>query len=370
MRISLIGPTHPFRGGIAHYTTALCNALRGRGHEVDFISFKRQYPRFLFPGKDDKDSSASPFTAENVAYLLDPLNPVTWLKAAFRVKRHRAEMLLMPWWVAYWAPAFAAVGTLVRKLTKTKIVFQCHNVIEHESSVIRKFLTRRALKRGHAFIVHSSEDLRNLKKILPLADIKQCSLPALDFAGKRGGEYTEIGDHDPSLLFFGFVRPYKGLDVLLEAMPRIIQRTGASLVVAGEFWSGLKQQYLDRIRSLGIAARVTIHDRYITNEEIAEFFRKADVVVLPYRSATGTGIAPIAYSFGKPVVATAVGCLPDVVRNGETGFLVPPEDPAALADAVARCFESGRLEAFASNIAGRSADFTWDACVGIIELFA
>ena len=369
MRISLLGPTYPFRGGIAHYTTALCNALRERGHEVDFISFKRQYPGFLFPGKDDRDPSESPLTAEDVAYILDPVNPVTWLKAALRVKRHRAEMLLMPWWVAYWAAPFAAVGSLVRKTAETKVVFQCHNVIEHESTALRKFLTRRALKRGHAFIVHSSADLRNLKKIMPLADIKQCSLPALDFAGKMGNEPVHDDRHTPSILFFGFVRRYKGLDVLLEAMPQIIRRTGASLVVAGEFWSQGKQQYVDRMNKLGIADHVTIHDRYIKNEEVVGFFREADVVVVPYRSATGTGIVPIAFSFGKPVVATAVGCLPDVVRDGETGFLVPPGDSASLADAVEKCLEGECLRTFRANITGRQGDLSWDKYIAIIESF-
>jgi len=370
MRISLLGPTYPFRGGIAHYTTALCNALRERGHEVDFISFKRQYPKLLFPGKEDRDLSESPLTAQNVAYLLDPLNPVTWLKTAGRVKRHRAELLVMPWWVAYWAAPFATVGTLVRKTTKTKVVFQCHNVIEHESSTPREFLTRRALKRGHFFIVHSSDDLRNLKKIMPFADIRQCSLPALDFAGKAGNESVREDGHAPSILFFGFVRPYKGLNVLLEAMPHIIRHAGASLVVAGEFWSGSKQEYLDRIEGLGIAEHVRIHDRYIKNEEVADFFQKADVIALPYRSATGTGIAPVAFSFGKPVVASAVGCLPDVVRDGETGYLVPPEDPASLARAVVRCLAGERLKTFTANIAGRTDDLSWDRYIGIIESFA
>ena len=204
---------------------------------------------------------------------------------------------------------------------------------------------------------------------MPLADIKQCSLPALDFAGKMGNEPVHDDRHTPSILFFGFVRPYKGLDVLLGAMPQIIRRTGASLVVAGEFWSQGKQQYLDQMDKLGITDHVTIYDRYIKNEEVADFFRKADVVVVPYRSATGTGIVPIAFSFGKPVVATAVGCLPDVVRDGETGFLVPPGDSASLADAVEKCLEGECLRTFRANITGRQGDLSWDKYIAIIESF-
>lgn len=374
MRIAILGPTYPFRGGIAHYTTALYLALLKK-HEASLFSFKKQYPSFLFPGVDERDGSDAPLKTDSARRILNPLNPFSWITTFLAIRRTRPDVLVIPWWVAFWGPPFFAIALLMRLFSKARIVFICHNVIEHETSAFRRFITKRVLGRGHAFIVHSSPEARNLKQVLPRADIKVCSLPALELCKSAAVDRREareklgLGANGRVLLFFGFVRHYKGLDILIEALPRIRERRDATLLVAGEFWRD-RDEYLQRIEKLGLDGCVLVHDRYIRNEEISLYFAAADVVVLPYRSATGTGVVPLAYSFGVPVVAGAVGCLPEVVRDGETGFLVPPENPEALAGAVVRCLEEETLAALGRCALAEREKFSWDSYVAALESLA
>ncbi|MBN1268837.1 MAG: glycosyltransferase [Kiritimatiellae bacterium] len=368
MRICLLGPTHPFRGGIAHYTTFLCRALR-REHTVKFISFRRQYPRFLFPGRSDRDPSGTPATVGEVDYLLDPLHPLTWGATARAMCAFEPELIVVPWWVAFWAPPFLAVCRAIRRHCRAEIVFICHNVIEHESSGWKRAATRAVLRQGDRFIVHSGEDRDNLLALLPGAAVTVGFLPTYaDLADARvdaGEARRRLGIDAPVLLFFGFVRRYKGLDILLEALPLIRRQVPATLLVCGEFWKD-KEQYLALIRRLGIENAVRIEDRYVSNEELPLYLGAADLVILPYRSGTGSAVAQLAFGFGKPVVATRVGCLPEVVRDGVDGRLVPPENPQALAQAVTESLEPAQLAALTEGARRAKERFSWENMVRLL----
>ena len=226
MKICLIGTTYPFRGGISHYTTLLYRHLK-KEHDVRFFAFKRQYPKWLFPGETDKDSSCNPIREDGVKNVLDSLNPITWLKVFLLTRRVKPELVIFPWWVSFWTPQFWTIITLIKMFTRAQILFICHNVVEHESKTIDKISTRFVLRKGDYFIVHSKEDLENLKKMLPDIDVKQSFHPTYEVFQSELISKEEarrrLSIKGNTILFFGFVRPYKGLNYLIEAMPMIIE---------------------------------------------------------------------------------------------------------------------------------------------------
>jgi len=371
MKYVLIGPTYPYRGGISHYTTLLYHHLKA-AHEVKLYSFKRQYPAFLFPGKTDKDPSRFPLRAE-CEYLLDPSNPLTWLQTFRRIKGERPNALIIQWWVPYWALTFASIAFLVRKFTPTRVLFICHNVLPHEGSVIDRLSAKLALGQGHYFIVQSQKDWEDLQRLLPEAEIRRTALPIYDAFGSEAMEgYTakrNLGLNGPVMLFFGFVRKYKGLEYLIRAMPEVLRRLHVKLLIVGEFWED-KEPYLKAIEKLGLLRNVEVVDRYVPNEEVGLYFSAADVVVLPYVDATQSAIVSLAYAFDKPVITTHVGGLPEVVSDGETGFIVPPGDSQALAAAIVEFFREDHASQMAANVKIRKNALSWEGLVRLIEDFS
>lgn len=372
MRISLIGPTYPFRGGISHYTTLLYKCLRKR-HQVDFFSFKRQYPRWLFPGKTDIDQSCAHIQEEGTRRLLDSLNPISWLSVARKIVAADHDLLVIPWWVSFWAPPFWTISSIVKLLCSTKILFLCHNVVEHESKWIDKVLTRLVLKNGDFFVVHSAEDKENLLEMFPRAKVLKSFHPTYDIFSEiecdNKSIKTKYGIDGYLILFFGFIREYKGLKYLLRALPQVLSKVKVTLLVVGEFWKD-KDRYIRLIEDLGIDDSVILVDQYIPNEEIGTYFNAADLVVQPYISATGSGVVQTAFGFNKPVVATSVGSLPEVIEDGRTGYLVPPKDPDKLAQAVIKFFCEDDSAGFCKNIEKEKYRFSWDRMADVIQEIA
>lgn len=369
MRIALVGPTYPFRGGIAHYTTLLYRALKGR-HEVKLFAFRRQYPKWLFPGATDRDDSAQPISEPGVVYALDSMNPLTWLSTAWQLARWSPDAVVLPWWVYFWAPQLSTIARLASACARAKIIYLCHNVAAHEDSGLSRLVTRFVLSTGHAYIVHSSEDERNLRAMFARRPIRRSFHPTYEVfrASGLGREQArnELGLSGNVILFFGFVRPYKGLADLVQSLPEVLERIDATVLVVGEFW-GDRGEYDALIDRLGVRDHLRIVDAYVPNEEVERYFAAADLVALPYRSATGSGVVQIAYGFEKPVVATVVGCLPEVVQEGRTGYLVPPCNPTALAEAIVRFFQTADRDRMAQAIKDANALFSWDRMVESIE---
>jgi glycosyltransferase involved in cell wall biosynthesis len=336
------------------------------------VSFKRQYPQRLFPGRSDRDPSQTPLIAEEAQYWIDSLNPLTWLATACRVRQHQPEAVILQWWTTFWAPVWFILGMLHRLLLPCPLIYLCHNVRPHEAHRWDLWLTRRALRWGTHFIVQSAPEKEQLLALLPWAQIRVCPHPVYAMLA-----HQRIGREDarrrlglpldvPVLLFFGIVREYKGLDDLLEALPRIQRRLGqVRLIVAGEFWDA-KRRYLDAIQRLGIAPSVLVEDRYIPNEEVGVYFSAADLLVAPYRQVTGSGAIQMARGFGLPVVTTQVAA-EALGTDTERCLLVPPADPEALAAGVARHFEVDLNEKLPQDILPTREQTSWAALVSAIE---
>lgn len=366
MRIALVGLTHPFRGGISHYTTLLCRALRDH-HDVRFFSLSRQYPRLLFPGKTQIDHSDVPFEIENEP-LLDSINPLTWITTAQAIRKCGPDLVLFSWWHPFFAPAF---GSVARMVGDAPCCYLCHNVLPHESSFVDRLLLRYVFSSGTAFITHSIEDANNLKHFAPMAPVRRNPHPsygafATDQIPDAADAKRKLGLADRRLLlFFGFIRPYKGLDVLLDAILLLPPEEGYHLMVVGEFYEDASK-YKDALDALKARDQLTLVDHYVPNEEIPDYFAASDLVVAPYLSATQSGIVQMAYGFRKPVIATRVGGLPEVVADGRTGYLVPPSDPEAIAAAARRFFEQDHQQGFSDNIDRERESYSWERMVETI----
>jgi glycosyltransferase involved in cell wall biosynthesis len=372
-KIAVLGISHPFRGGIAHHSTLLVRNLRKK-HSVQFITLNRQYPALLFPGRTQYDDSAQGLREENQP-LIDSVNPVSWVRAVFALKQGNFDLVVVQWWNPFFALAFGTIANLLPLLANTRVCFLCHNVLPHESTWVDRILSRYAFLSVRNFIVHSEEDKRHLLALKSHAIVRRSFHPTYSIFGEFRSYQKREARHELGLcsskkvlLFFGLVRAYKGLKYLIEAMSIVGKSLDCVLLVVGEFYDA-KEEYLTQITRLGLENHVVIRDEYVKNEAVALYFSSADVVVLPYVTATQSGIVQIAFGLGKPVITTNVGGLPEAVKDGETGFVVDPESPGKLADAILR-FYAGDYESKFSQTIKKNADvFSWDAEVETIESF-
>lgn len=389
MKLALLGPAHPLRGGIAYYLALLHRELVAAGHAVAFIGFRQQYPervpglpllrKLRFPGSDQRDSGEATIPVPNQP-LFVPWSPWSWWRTARAVGRSGARALVLKWWVPFFGPGYFAVAWLVRRLWGVRVIAILDNVIPHERWPLGRLITRAGLGQMDAYIAQSKAVENDLFAVLPRTDRARVRLvphPTYDFTAEpppdRPTARRELGIAEQRvILFFGFIKAYKGLMVLLEAVPLFRAALGEDLrvLVVGDFYED-PEPYRRRIAELGIGDRLTLVEGFVPTEAVPRYFVAADVVVLPYLSATQSGIVQIAYRYDRPVVTTNVGGLPEFVEEGKTGYLVPPGDPAALAAAVARFFREADPAAMAAAITRRRAETSWARLVAaIVELAA
>ncbi len=370
-KIVMLGPVYPYKGGIAHYTSLMYRQMAKRNN-VTMFSYRLQYPKCLYPGGEQKDYKDNAFKIENTKFVLNTINPLSYLKTAREIMMRRPDLLIVQWWHPFFAPAYWSIVKLLRK--RVPVLFICHNVLPHERFPFGRFLTRMTLKNGDGYIVQSKEDEQKLCSIL-LSPIYQKTVhPTYNIFKQKNLSREEarkqlaVEDERPILLFFGFVRKYKGLKYILEAMPAIHKKIPeCELFVVGDFFEDDKEEYISLIEKTGAGSAVRIYDGYIPDNEVETFFAAADLVVLPYESATQSGIVQIAYGFGLPVLVTDVGGLPDVVSDGKTGYVVPPMDSEILGKKVIEFFEEDKKSEFQKNIQNETDRFSWDNMETVIE---
>lgn len=329
LRIALIGPMSPYRGGIAHYTSQLRSAL-SQACDLVPVSFSRQYPSWLYPGESDIEPGSGDSWDADVAYLLDACSPGSLRRAAMHIARSGCDAAVVSWWTLFWAPGMAYTARLLRK-NGIPTIYLCHNVADHGASAPGRFAMRLLLRGADAYIVHSAEQQQALqhmargRPVLHLLHPVYRHFPSATSTPARRGRLE--------LLFFGFIRPYKGLDVLLKAL-ELLQDQDVHVTIAGEPWE--EEVSLRRRLAQYRVPNLELRPGYLEASEAAELFARADIVVLPYLDATGSGVASLAYHYSRPVLASRVGGLVDAVIDGVTGWLVDAGDPAALAAALAR----------------------------------
>lgn len=373
MKIMMLGPVYPYKSGIAQYTGAMCTALR-KEHEVSAVSFSLQYPKLLFP-RTQKDEGNTTFRYEPVSYPLNTVSPFSWRKTAKQIAGGEPDLLIVQWWHPWFAPCYSSVLKRVRKKAPdTRIFFVCHNVLPHEGFPMKEYLTGKVLNKGDAYIVHSNQDAEDLKRLVREPLFIHGVHPAynqfkkMDIPREEARRILGIPGDTEMLLFFGYIREYKGLKHLIRALPAIRgKRPKAHLFVVGDFWENNREEYEQLIRETGEEDALTLVDGYLPDDEVEPYFAAADLCVLPYESATQSGVIQIAYSFGLPVIATEVGGLPEVVPDNRTGYIVPPKDPERLAGAVVRFFEENRAEEFRKNIREEDARYSWDRMVEHVD---
>ena len=375
MKIVILGPAHPYRGGLATIMETMARTYARRGHEVRIVTFTRQYPEFLFPGKSQTVDTPPPADLR-IERAVDTVNPLNWIKVGRRLRRERPDMILMKYWTPFMAPCFGTIARIARGNGHTRVVCQIDNVEPHEHHLVDRPFNRWYLSSVDGFVYMSEQVHRELTAYTsapaifsphPMFENFGPSVPREE-ACRRTGLDPELR----YLLFFGLIRDYKGLDLLLDAWA-LLRREGRlpadmRLLVAGEFYTD-KEPYAAQIERSGIGGDVVLHDRFIPDAEVGSYFSAAEALVLPYRTATQSGVTQIAYAFDLPMVSTDVGGLPEIVLDGRTGILCRP-DAESIAGAVERLLSAGELERLRANFAVEKRRFSWDEmCDRLVEVF-
>ena len=361
-RVAVVGPVYPFRGAISLCTMKLAEEL-SKSHEVDLHSFSRQYPKRFYPGGDDVDETVRDLAPANASYRLDIVNPLTWIHEGLRIRRSGYDVVVIAWWIWVWALPYLVILGLQRRAMR--VVVQCHNIGDKEPSFWKTWLANAVFRRADLLVVHSARSVEEVKERFGEAGVKKTMklfLPVLAIG--REVPPRDVAKRALDLegrqvaLFFGQVRPFKGLDIAIRAWKFV--RSGAILLVAGEVWFGEEKKYRGLAREEGVEDRIRFDLRFVPDAEVATHFAAADVVVAPYRYENQSGVAMNAFHFHRPVIASKVGGLPDIIEEGVNGMLVPPEDPEALARAVDAFFERGDRSAMESGAAESAAKYSWE----------
>lgn len=372
LRLSMIGPLPPYRGGIAQFATCSWEALVAAGHQVQALSFTRQYPGFLFPGKSQFDP-ARPRLPGPVLRRIDSVGPWSWFRAAREIAEFEPDLLFFHHWMPFFSPAYGTILRRARRLVPgLKSYTLVHNAIPHERRPFDARLNRWFLGQNDGYIVLSEEVERDLWLLGLRQPVRRIHHPVYDRFGRPPSREEArarlgISADMPLILFFGYVRAYKGLDVLLEAFAEARRHLPElRLIVAGEFYEDEKK-YREQIGRLGVARAVEIRNAYLPDAEVATLFAACDVVVQPYLTATQSGVAQVAFHFEKPMILTDVGGLAEIVQDGRAGLVVPPADPDALADAIERFFAENLADQLIEGVRGRKSEFSWDRLVEALE---
>jgi glycosyltransferase involved in cell wall biosynthesis len=368
LKIILIGPSFPFRGGIANFNDSLYNSLVSK-HEVLIIGFSLQYPSLFFPGKSQFDSGNGRTPAAR--RMINTINPLSWFKTANEIARLKPDCVIVHYWMPFFAPALGTITRLVKKKTGTVILGLLHNIKPHEKMTGGNRLNSYFLKGCDGVIAMSSTVLDQLAGLGIDVPARMIPHPVYDIFGEPVSrpaslERLNLDAGQRHLLFFGLIRPYKGLDLLLKAFASSrLDHLNLKLIVAGEFY-GDREKYYELAETCGIKDRVMFTSGFVPEGEVRYYFGASDLVVLPYLSATQSGVTQIAFHFNKPVVVTGVGGLKEMVTHGVTGY-VCEKDPDEIASAIADFFDSGKSPAFTANIENGKKRFSWDEMVKGIE---
>ena len=370
MKITLLGPAHPYRGGLASIMETMAREYQSRGHEVRIYTFSVQYPSLLFPGKTQYVDTPA-LEDLHIERVMNTVNPFNWINLGLRLKREKPDMVLMKYWTPFMAPCFGTIARITRTNGVTKFICQIDNVEPHEHHVIDRPCNHYYLSAVDGF-VYMSEQVHSELKAYTKAPAIFSPHPMFENFGKvviRDEACQKIG-LDPKVdytLFFGLIRDYKGLDLLLDAWAQW-QPKNRKLLIAGEFYAS-REKYIAQIERPGLQEQIILHDHFIADEDVKYYFSAADCLVLPYRTATQSGVTQIAYNFSVPMIVTRVGGLPEIVPNGSVGLVCEPT-AEAIAEALRDIYAGDTLQNLKNNFAKERKRFSWSAmCDKLLEVY-
>lgn len=371
-RITIVGPAYPYRGGIASFDEMLARTYGQRGDTVNILTFTVQYPGILFPGKTQYSESAPPADLV-IERKVNSVNPFNWLRIGRRIRKERPDMVIMKYWTPFMAPCLGTIARRARKNGHTRVIVQVDNIVPHEHNFTDRIFNRYFVKSVDGFVYMSEQVKRDLDDLGSGKPALFSPHPVFTGYGDAVPRDTACGKLglDPSVrysLFFGLVRDYKGLDLLIDAWTLLKsdrQTEGRRLIVAGEFY-GNKEKYLRQIEENGLADDIIIHDFFIPDEDVRYYFSAADVLIQPYHTATQSGVTQIAYNFGLPMIVTGVGGLAEIVPDDVVGYVVE-KIPEAIAVAFVKLYSDGNLDRFRRNFEKEKKRFSWDAMCDTLD---
>ena len=361
LKIFIIGPAFPLRGGPAQFNENLCLELNKEGHDAQIISYKLQYPNFLFPGSSQFEKSGSAPQDIKIHTILNTINPFNWLMVARFIRKQKPDFILFRYWLPFFGPCLGTIGKLVK--SHTKVLALTDNIIPHEKRIGDHVFTKYFVKNCDGFIAMSKVVLNDLsiftqnlnKAYSPHPMYENYGDPiSIDLARKK----LNLNPHDKIILFFGLIRHYKGLDILLEALAKPeIKNQGVKLLIAGEFYDD-KNFYLQLIKKLNLQDCVIVHDKFIPNDEVRDYFCASNLVAQTYRNATNSGVTMVGYFYEKPMLVTNVGGLSEIVPNEVCGYVVE-NNCALISEKVVDFFTKDREKEFVKNVKIEKKKYEW-----------
>ena len=361
MKIAFLGPVWPWRGGIAQFISLLAEELQSE-QQVRAFTFIKQYPKLIFPGKEQLDKSAKHIDIDTIQNLI-PYNPLTWKKTAKDIIAWNPDLLILKYWIPFFAPAFGYIIRYLKKHSDIKVHYIIDNIDFHEKWFAADLLSKYALNKADRLICMSGSVYSDAKNLLPNSEIIATVHPVYDcydnnnFSAEKVREEMQITDKKV-ILFFGYIKAYKGLDLLIKAFPKVKQKLNdAHLLIVGEIY-GDDSVYLDLIKNTNLQNEITFVREFVPNEEIEKYFKVADVLVLPYKSATQSGVAQIAYSFDLGVVCTPVGGLPEIILDKKTGIVTKSTDPEDIAQGIIDFFDLDKIKV-SQEIRKEYSKYSW-----------
>lgn len=370
MKIAFVSVFYPYRGGIAQFNAALYQSLANQGHELKAFNFSLQYPRIFFPGKTQYVTQED--DAEKIPSIrsINSISPISYSSTVKKVKQYHPDLVILGYWMPFMAPSLGYIGKQLGK--SCKVIAIVHNATPHEQSKFDRLLSNYFFKGLQNFVALSEVVAKEIQEKFPEKNVIALPHPNYEHFGEKkepneAKNELELVIDKKYLLFFGLIRPYKGLMQLLDAMVLIPENV--HLIIAGESYEDFKQ-YEEKIKTLQIGHRVHLHIRYIPDHEVNTFFSAADCCVLPYTSATQSGIIAIARQFELPIISTNVGGLSEFIKDQEEGFLVPPNNTEQLANAIEKCLVDEQIEKMQAAIREHNHSFSWEFFADEILKFA
>jgi D-inositol-3-phosphate glycosyltransferase len=370
-KVVLLGTTWPFRGGLATFNQRLAMALQSAGYEFTAYTFKLQYPSFFFPGKTQYTDQPAP-EGLDIRIEVNSINPLNWISVGRKIKNERPDLLIIRYWIPFMSPCLGTIARIVRRNKHTRVLTIADNIVPHEKRIGDNLFTWYYTHSSDGFITMSRAVLKDLKRLRGQAPMAFTSHPLYDSFGNIVSREYALKELklDPSyryLLFFGFIRDYKGLDWLLEAFAdERLRQFPVKLIVAGEFYTSA-EKYYHIIEEKKLSEHVVLRTDFIADNEVAFYFGASDMVVQPYKSATQSGVTQIAFHYNKPMLVTDVGGLSETIPHGKVGYVVSPESKA-IAEAIIDFYKNERREYFTQNVISEKEKFSWGSMVETIEI--